>query len=217
MRVKEIVDEGIANEKEMQIHRLMQDKASLQCTLQDNLEQIDSLTRNMNTEANRTCEQIEAQLQIIKQREMEVSELKSKINEREKDCQKMVMQLREIHTQTAQRLEEQTKTAMSEKHSLENEMMLYKKALGELEGRFKVIESQKSVLETENQEYAQDSAICKEGYHRLKRETEPLRKQNEELKIRLEEVVGRLKNAEEMAAEAESQKQDLIEKFQKFG
>ena len=56
MRVKEIVDEGIANEKEMQIHRLMQDKASLQCTLQDNLEQIDSLTRNMNTEANRTCE-----------------------------------------------------------------------------------------------------------------------------------------------------------------
>lgn len=29
MRVKEIVEEGIANEKEIQIHRLMQDKASL--------------------------------------------------------------------------------------------------------------------------------------------------------------------------------------------
>ncbi len=34
----------------------MQDKASLQCTLQESLEQIKSLTHAMNTEASRTSE-----------------------------------------------------------------------------------------------------------------------------------------------------------------
>lgn len=47
----------------------------------------------------------------------------------------------------------------------------------------------------------------------MKRETEPLRALNENLKRKLEEVAIKLKNSDEAATAAEVQKAELIEKF----
>lgn len=75
-----------------------------------------------------------------------------------------------------------------ERAALESELAMYKKALGELEGRFKILDSSRAQMESENSQFAQDSAICKEGFHRLKAEVEPLRAQLKEYKMRCEEA-----------------------------
>ena len=226
-RIKEIVDENITAEREVQIQQLMQDltftqieKSKLEKSLQ-----VAELERN---ELHRLIEEMEREKGECEQHnvilEEQVNKLQNEIKEANAQFELIMKtaqnEAREMSTQHQENYTAIKRESLILEQRLENSLRELEVSRREAEETSKGIERFKrkyKMLEDEYNVLSEENARLKETESKVEEEAKILKSLNFECSLRLKQLNEEKKQAEDNAKKAIQEKDELLEKFNCYG
>nr|AAB61088.1 unknown [Oxytricha fallax] len=215
-RIKEIVEEALINEKEMQIEKSLQEIAQLKTELA----QTQVVLQNQSSVPGQYQEILEKQDAKLKYFEQENQKLKENVVQlstgfkQTDDHYSTILQQKEDELKFCK---QQFKQSQAQIDNYEIQMMDKQKSQGQMQQELYQIKRLYEMLQEEFQKKIQKFDTVQNQYQEQNNELGIVKAQNFEMQLQIQKMISEFQQQQETSQIFDKEKQDLLEKFNNFG